>query len=66
MKNLVRIKEVIKRTGISKSQVYALSKQGDFPLPVKLSNISVAWVLEEIELWIEDRINQRDFSQRDS
>lgn len=58
--SLIRIRQVMAKTGISKSQVYRLSKLGQFPKPIKLTTQSVAWIEQEVERWIEQRISQRD------
>ena len=59
---LVRIKNVIELTGLSKSYIYDLSNRGIFPKSVQLvpGGSSVAWVKSEILDWIDDRIAQRD------
>jgi len=59
-KKLIRIKTVKTITGISKSHIYLLASQGRFPRPIKLGERSVAWIEEEVETWIENRISQRD------
>ena len=56
---LLRIKEVIRLTGISKSSVYALSNAGKFPAPIKLSEKSSAWVESEVLDWIQSKIKER-------
>ena len=58
-KSLLRRPDVQQRTGLSRSSVYALSKEGKFPCPVPLGPRSVAWVEEEVDIWIEERIQQR-------
>lgn len=56
---LIRLKNVLSKTGLSRSHTYALIGQGRFPKPVKLSEKSVAWVESEIDYWIEQRIAER-------
>lgn len=56
---LLRRKDVEQRTGLSRSSIYALAKEGAFPRPVSLSIRSVAWVEEEVDAWIEARIQER-------
>lgn len=56
---LIRLREVMAKTGLSKSYVYALAKKGLLPKPVKLSERSSAWVESEIQNWIDERIKQR-------
>lgn len=60
MQKLLRLKQVMEMTGLSRSYVYELAKQGKFPKPVKLSEKSVAWVDQEVREWIDQRIEQRN------
>lgn len=53
---LWRIDTVVQRTGVSRSTVYALVKEGSFPRSVPLIGKTVAWDSREIEAWIEARI----------
>ena len=57
---LIKLKEVISLTGLSRSHLYALAQQGIFPKPVKLTERSSAWVESEVLAWIEERIAQRN------
>ncbi len=36
--------------------IYKLIKEGQFPKPVQLGARAVAWVDEEVEAWIRERI----------
>jgi prophage regulatory protein len=60
MLNFLKIQEVRAKTGLSRSHLYALAQNGEFPKPVKLSERSSAWVESEVDSWIEERIAQRD------
>lgn len=53
---LIRRKEVERLTGLSRSRIYDLMKQGAFPKPVALGAMSVAWLEVEIHEWIASRI----------
>lgn len=53
----IRLNKVIEMTGLSRPTVYRLIQQGKFPKQVKLGERSVAWVLEEVEQWMKDRIS---------
>jgi prophage regulatory protein len=55
---ILRLREVIKRTGLSRSSIYALMKLGQFPLSVKMSARSVGWVEAEVSDFIQARINE--------
>ncbi len=65
MKNasrLIRIKEVTKITGLSKSYIYDLRNRNLFPKSIQLipGGSSVAWIEDEVLEWIESRIQERD------
>ena len=61
-KRFLRIGDVIKMTGISKSYIYQLCNNNLFPKSVNLvpGGTSVAWVESEISSWIDGRIEERD------
>ena len=59
-KKLLRLPEVISRTGYKRSNIYQLMNLGDFPKSVQLRPRAVAWLSSEIDQWIDDRINERD------
>ncbi|MEX5879608.1 helix-turn-helix transcriptional regulator [Proteus vulgaris] len=54
---LLRLDEVLDRTGYSKSWTYKLIDKGEFPKQVKIGSRSVAFIESEINEWIEQRIN---------
>ncbi|MFY9261318.1 MAG: AlpA family transcriptional regulator [Gallionella sp.] len=56
---LIRRKEVERLTALSRSRIYELMSKGKFPKPVSLGSMSVAWVLREVESWIDERIAER-------
>ncbi len=59
---LIRLPQLLKLTGLSKSSIYSRLQEGNryydssFPRPVKLSANGrvVAWILPEVEKWIEN------------
>lgn len=53
---LIRLPEVLKKTGLSRSRLYA---DHSFPKRVQLGARGVAWVESEIEDWIASRIAAR-------
>jgi prophage regulatory protein len=60
---ILRIDEVLERTGLSRSTLWRLEKkQGDFPSRRKLGSGSVGWIEEEIDEWIRsrDKVNDRE------
>ncbi len=52
---LLRRREVERITGMSRSSIYRLMQQGDFPRPVKVSSTAVRWKESDIAAWIESR-----------
>ncbi|SBT11947.1 AlpA family transcriptional regulator [Vibrio celticus] len=56
---LLRLKEVIQVTGISRSSLYKYLNEGQFPPPISLGARSVAWIDHEIQAWITTKMKQR-------
>ena len=58
---LVRISEVVRLTGLSRSYVYSLAAEGRFPksIPLVPGGKSRAWVLSEVHDWLSQRIAER-------
>lgn len=54
--SFLRIAIVMGRTGLPRSTIYWLIKNGRFPAPVKLSERSSAWRSDEIDAWVAQRI----------
>jgi len=57
---LIRLKEVIAQTGLSRSSIYKFMNDGIFPNSVSLGGRSVAWVESEVIEWMEGKISARD------
>ncbi len=53
----IRLSEVIKRTGISRSSIYRLVKKNNFPAPVRISEKTIAFIEREVNDWIGNLIN---------
>jgi prophage regulatory protein len=52
----LRLPQVIDATGLGKTTIYDLQGQGDFPMRVKITAHSVAWVEAEVEAWLAQRV----------
>ena len=59
MKKFLRIREVQLFSGLSRSQIYSLVAKGEFPRQVKVSEKASAWLLSELERWMEERVAGR-------
>lgn len=60
MTRLLPLRLVNDRTGLSKSSIYRLEKEGKFPKRVTITETRVAWVESEIDAWIAEKIAARD------
>jgi prophage regulatory protein len=56
---LLRIHEVTRLTGLSRSSVYKQVRLKNFPDGVKITDRSTAWSSSEIENWIAGRLEGR-------
>lgn len=55
---LIRLPEVIRLTGLSRSMIYQLASTQHFPRPVKLGNRVSAWLVREVTEWIGHKVAQ--------
>ncbi|WP_316554737.1 helix-turn-helix transcriptional regulator [Klebsiella aerogenes] len=53
---LIRLPEVLKRTGFGKAWIYRLISEGRFPAPVKIGVRAVAFVESEVDEWVQSVI----------
>lgn len=58
-KRILRLPAVKSATGLGRTTIYSRISQGTFPAPVSLGGgRAVGWLSDEIEKWIEERINE--------
>ena len=50
--HLLRLPDVRRKTGLSRSAIYRRVADGTFPAPVKIGMRSSAWAGNEIDAWI--------------
>jgi prophage regulatory protein len=53
---ILRLPNVLDRTGMSRSTVYLRVTEGMFPRPVSLGARAVGWIETEVEEWIARQI----------
>ena len=68
-KRLIRLPEVLSRTGYGRTTIYRKMEDGSFPRSVKLvgppkdpnafDSRAIAWIEDEVEQWMESRIEER-------
>ena len=56
MHAILRLPEVKRNTGLSRSTLYLRIAQGTFPKPVNLGARAVGWLEAEIQEWLQQRI----------
>ena len=55
---LLRFPAIRDRTGLSRSTIWRLERCGEFPKHRRLSANTVAWVEEEVDIWIRQRVGE--------
>ena len=53
---ILRLKDVINATGLSRSSIYLLMRDDKFPQNILLGARSVGWPQSSIDNWIDSRI----------
>ena len=74
-KRFIRLPEVLSRTGYGRTTIYRKMEDGDFPKSVKLDgppkdpnafdSRAIAWIEDEVEQWMESRIEERGLGSAD-
>jgi prophage regulatory protein len=53
--SLIRLPEVRRLTGLSRSSIYRLEREGRFVARVRIGDRAIAWRLAEVVAWVEGR-----------
>jgi prophage regulatory protein len=56
MHTILRLPDVKRSTGLSRSTIYLRITQGTFPKPVRLGGRTVGWLEAEVQQWLQRRI----------
>lgn len=56
----IRLRTVLEITALSSTTLYRLMGAGKFPQNIALGERCVAWVEQEVEDWLAQRIAERD------
>ena len=60
---LLRRRQVEEITGMSRSTIYKMMQNGEFPRPVRIGPAAVRWRASDITAWVETRpVARGDFS----
>ena len=57
---ILKLKEVLTRTGLGKTTLYMLISNGDFPQQIPLGLRAVGWLESEVDAWIIGKIESRN------
>lgn len=52
---VIRLKEVAKRTGLSRSTIYQMLSESLFPQPIKIGERAIAFYEHEIDEWLANK-----------
>jgi prophage regulatory protein len=55
---ILRLPQVIKQTGLSRSSIYLRMANKEFPESISLGGRAVGWLENEIDGWIIEKIEQ--------
>ena len=61
---VLRLPDVIKRTGLSSATIYRHIAAGSFPERIRLGERSVGWLESDIEQWLDDKVSDRRSHQK--
>jgi prophage regulatory protein len=53
---VLRLPDVINITQLSRSQIYRMEAEGKFPSRISLTQRTTAWIAQEVEEWLRERI----------
>ena len=59
-REIVRDPERQRMTGLGRVQWWRLEKRGDAPRRIQLGANSIGWFRDELEAWVQERVDQRD------
>lgn len=62
---LLRVRDVIDRTRLSRTAIYKRIREGSFPDSIKISQRVVAWRESDINRWIADLVSSSATERRE-
>nr|WP_312989492.1 AlpA family transcriptional regulator [Comamonas koreensis] len=57
---ILKLKEVLTRTGLRKTTLYMLIRDRGFPQQIPLGLRAVGWLESEVDAWILEKIESRN------
>ncbi|WP_230682687.1 helix-turn-helix transcriptional regulator [Vibrio crassostreae] len=63
MMRLIRMREVLDKTGLSKATLYRLIAAGKFPASIQIAYRAVAWEESQVDEYLLNMISQSNFKR---
>ncbi|PTC03200.1 DNA-binding protein [Vibrio mediterranei] len=63
MMRLIRLKEVLHKTGLSKATLYRQIAAGKFPMSIQIAYRAVAWEEDKIDEWLIKKVSESQFKR---
>lgn len=63
---ILRIKDVMAKTGLSRASIYKQQAAGNFPRSISLTGLpgrtrrAIGWYAYEVDVWLQGRMDARD------
>jgi len=54
------VKSLINKLHVSRTMIWQIRKEEDFPKPIRLTARRIAWLESEIDAWILSKANERE------
>lgn len=61
---ILRLPEIKRLTGLSRSTIYLRISKDQFPRPISLGGRAVGWIESEVQAWLQEQIDQRSLPKR--
>jgi prophage regulatory protein len=55
---ILRLKQVLARTGLSRSSIYQKISEKDFPASISLGARAVGWIESDVEAWLTAQVKK--------
>lgn len=56
---VLRLPDVISKTGVSRSTIYSMMDAGSFPKSIPLGGHSIGWLEADVDSWIENQVTSK-------
>jgi prophage regulatory protein len=55
---LLKMRDVVQKVGLSKSQILRMERAGTFPSAILISTRARRWLEGEVDVWVEERVRE--------